>query len=95
MNKRRRHLAKRRRAARGICGRCYDAGPVYPPACAERPEALAGQPIGMYHCPDCGAMLLAGVPHWPLCRRCQTRTHPAFDRPDERRPAPRPLSNRV
>lgn len=31
--------------------------------CPEKPELLAGQPIGMYHCPYCGEMQLAGVPH--------------------------------
>lgn len=27
------------------------------------PQQLAGAPIGQYHCPWCGAMVLAGVPH--------------------------------
>jgi hypothetical protein len=27
------------------------------------PLRLKGQPIGMYHCPYCGGMQLAGVPH--------------------------------
>lgn len=27
------------------------------------PEQLVGVPIGMYHCPYCGAMVLAGVSH--------------------------------
>jgi hypothetical protein len=27
------------------------------------PELLAGAPIGQYHCPYCGAMVLAGVKH--------------------------------
>lgn len=31
--------------------------------CAEQPELLAGQPIGMYHCPLCGMMIVAGLPH--------------------------------
>ena len=31
--------------------------------CLGKPEALAGQPIGMYHCEFCGEMQLAGVPH--------------------------------
>lgn len=26
---------------------------------------LKGLPIGMYHCPSCGDMQLAGVPHVP------------------------------
>jgi hypothetical protein len=63
------------------CGRCYEDGPTVPANCAERPEALAGQPIGQYHCPDCGAMVLAGWPHPPLCQRCHDRQHPGFDPP--------------
>jgi hypothetical protein len=31
--------------------------------CPEQPLLLAGQPIGQYHCPGCGMMLIAGVPH--------------------------------
>ena len=31
--------------------------------CLGKPEALAGQPVGMYHCEYCGEMQLAGVPH--------------------------------
>lgn len=31
--------------------------------CPEDPVALAGQPIGMYHCPYCGMMVLAALPH--------------------------------
>lgn len=31
--------------------------------CSYDPAARAGQPIGMFHCPDCGAMVLAGLPH--------------------------------
>jgi hypothetical protein len=27
------------------------------------PEQLAGAPIGQYHCPYCGAMVLAGARH--------------------------------
>lgn len=27
------------------------------------PQQLANRPIGQYHCPYCGAMVLAGVPH--------------------------------
>lgn len=33
--------------------------------CPEDPEKLRGQPIGMYHCPFCGDMQLAGMPHLP------------------------------
>lgn len=27
------------------------------------PQQLAGAPLGQYHCPYCGAMVLAGFPH--------------------------------
>jgi len=56
-----------------MCGRCYDSvDEVFPAPCDEKPEKLKGQPIGQYHCPDCGAMVLAGLPHPDLCRRCIT-----------------------
>ena len=62
------------------CGRCYDkAEEVFPANCNEHPESLEGQPLGQYRCPDCGAMVMAGVPHPPLCKRCLSRSHPAFD----------------
>ncbi len=31
--------------------------------CTHDPTPLKGQPIGMYHCPMCGTMVIAGVPH--------------------------------
>ena len=31
--------------------------------CPEDPEKLCGQPIGQYHCPDCGCMQVACMPH--------------------------------
>ena len=33
--------------------------------CPEDPVLLLGKPIGMYHCPYCGDMQLAGLPHLP------------------------------
>lgn len=27
------------------------------------PQQLRGAPIGQYHCPYCGAMVVAGMPH--------------------------------
>lgn len=27
------------------------------------PQQLTGQPIGQYHCPYCGSMVIAGIPH--------------------------------
>jgi hypothetical protein len=31
--------------------------------CPYDPRELAGAPIGMFHCPECGEMVLAGCPH--------------------------------
>lgn len=31
--------------------------------CNYDPTKLLGQPIGMFHCPDCGEMIVAGIPH--------------------------------
>jgi len=31
--------------------------------CPHDPRELLGQPIGMYHCPLCGMMVIAGFPH--------------------------------
>lgn len=61
----------------GICGRCYDEGDTFPPNCAGKCERQGN--LGMYHCPDCGAMVLGGLPHPDLCRRCLDRKHPMFD----------------
>lgn len=63
-----------------LCGRCYvDGVELFPANCDEKPEALLGAPLGMYHCPDCGAMVVTGLPHPPMCAQCIARTHPAFD----------------
>jgi len=63
-----------------ICGRCYATGvDLFPANCAEDPQALVGAPIGMYHCPCCGAMVVAGVPHPQMCGLCIARKHPGFD----------------
>lgn len=62
------------------CGRCYEeVREIFPADCNECPESLKGQPLGQYHCPDCGAMVMAGLPHPFLCKRCLLRNHPAFD----------------
>ena len=64
----------------GMCGRCYDEDvEIFTPTCHEKPEALAGAPLGQYHCPDCGAMVIAGIKHPELCKRCLDGTHPGFD----------------
>jgi hypothetical protein len=53
---------------------CYHSGEapsvkgewlMSPEQCAYDPRELAGQPIGMFHCPSCGDMVLAGLPHPP------------------------------
>lgn len=31
--------------------------------CPEKPELLKNQPIGMYHCPYCAMLLVAGIRH--------------------------------
>lgn len=66
------------------CGRCYAEGPTVPANCDEKPEVFIGQPLGQYHCPDCGAMVMAGWPHPPLCQMCIDRQHPGFDGERER-----------
>jgi hypothetical protein len=35
---------------------------VTPTTCTYDPQEAKG-PIGMFHCPECGEMVLAGVPH--------------------------------
>lgn len=62
-----------------ICGRCYAEGPTHSSNCAEKSELLAGAPIGMYHCPDCGAMVTVGEPHPKVCYDCLWGTSEAFD----------------
>ena len=63
------------------CGRCYAEGvELHDPLCQEKPEERLGEPLGMYHCPDCGAMLLAGIPHPPVCALCQGKRHPELDK---------------
>ena len=31
--------------------------------CSYDPKVLKGKPIGMFHCPECGEMVLAGIEH--------------------------------
>lgn len=38
-------------------------------SCPHNPQGTFG-PIGMYHCPDCGIMVLAGFPH-PTDEQCR------------------------
>lgn len=63
-----------------MCGRCYDfVDQLFAANCDEKPERWVNAPLGMYHCPDCGAMLVAGMQHPELCRLCMDRQHPEFD----------------
>lgn len=63
-----------------VCGRCYEkVKQLFEPNCNEKPEALAGQHIGQYHCSDCGAMVVAGLPHPDVCALCRDFEHPWFD----------------
>jgi len=62
----------------GMCGNCYAKNVAVSKAkCDENPELLLGEPIGMYHCPDCGTMVLAGLPHPELCDACQPKENNA------------------
>ena len=68
------------------CGRCYqEVDKIFPANCDEKPEILAGEPIGQYHCPDCGAMVLAGITHPEVCNLCRDRKHPMFDMDKEKK----------
>lgn len=64
-----------------ICCRCgEDVDELYEALCEEKPELLTNAPIGMYHCRDCGAMVIAGLPHGTVCLRCRDLNHPSFDK---------------
>lgn len=55
----------------GMCGICYnDEVELFPSVCKEKPETVHG-PIGMYHCPDCGTMVLASFEHPSICAICR------------------------
>jgi hypothetical protein len=60
--------------------------------CPERPELLAGAPIGMYHCPYCLMMVVAALPHPSPAVTAEQRNdplHPLDDYEDEyQRPWP-------
>lgn len=32
-------------------------------SCSYDPKEMAGEPIGMFHCPECGEMVVAGMDH--------------------------------
>lgn len=67
-----------------LCARCYseDAPDNHVEfACSHDPTHVTG--LGMYHCPECSAMVLAGHPHGPICRHCAHETK--FEGIDRRR----------
>lgn len=35
--------------------------------CNHDPRTMRNKPIGMYHCPECGVMVLAGESHPEIC----------------------------
>lgn len=48
--------------------------------CPEQPLLLSGQPIGQYHCPMCGMMVMAGMPHLsPAAPKNQDIRYPLDD----------------
>jgi len=38
--------------------------------CTFDPNTLVGVPMGMFHCPSCGCMVLAGMEHVPCDLSC-------------------------
>lgn len=52
-----------------FCCACYEDGKLVSAPCVS-PAMLLAMPIGMFHCPTCGAMLVAGCEHPPLCEKC-------------------------
>jgi len=56
-----------------VCGECFkplESKDLYDTPCDEKPELGIGIPAGMYHCPDCGMMLVAGFKHPQVCKEC-------------------------
>jgi hypothetical protein len=51
--------------------------------CPESPERLKGAPLGMYHCPWCGCMQVAGMPHFPHEYHCWLGLWPALQETEE------------
>ena len=52
-----------------------------PERCPHDPRELTGQPIGMYHCPVCGCMVIAATEHGP----CIDEECPFYDEAFDRR----------
>ena len=52
--------------------------------CPENPLLLTGMPIGQYHCPACGMMVMAAMPHLsPAAPKDQDPLYPLDDYEDE------------
>lgn len=66
-----------------LCARCYvevdSMDELFYSDCKEDPEKLSNSGVGMYHCPDCGTMILAGLPHPKVCKSCLERKTKGFD----------------
>lgn len=49
-------------------------------SCPYDPSALLGVPLGMFHCPSCGCMVVAGLEHGPcfpsFCPAAEEGWHP-------------------
>lgn len=43
------------------------------------PQQLVGAPLGQYHCPWCGAMVMAGMPHLDYRETDDARPCPTCD----------------
>ena len=56
-----------------LCAICLEeCAQVYNAPCNHKPEEVpTTTPIGMYHCPDCGAMVVAGFAHPEICGPCR------------------------
>lgn len=63
---------------RPVCGRCYtETDKLYTASGCPDPKPEVN--LGMFHCPGCGAMVLGGIEHPPLCRPCFEGRHPVLD----------------
>jgi hypothetical protein len=51
--------------------------------CTFDPGPLVGVPLGMFHCPECGCMVIAGLAHGPCedgCDKQDDRDRASWDR---------------
>jgi hypothetical protein len=51
-----------------MCGMCYDFTDILYPTKCVLDESL--DESGMYHCPDCGMMLIGKCGHPGVCEKC-------------------------